>query len=88
MGILKETLVAVVLVTKLCPTLCDPVDCSPPGSSDHEIFQTRILEWVVIPFPGHLPDPGIEPASLTLADGSFIFEPLGKPIRALSLSNL
>ena len=34
----------------VCPTLCDPVDCSPPGSSDHEIFQTRILEWVVISF--------------------------------------
>ena len=49
-GMLKEKLVAVVLVTKLCPTLCDPVDCSPPGSSDHEIFQTRILEWVVISF--------------------------------------
>ena len=32
----------------VCPTLCDPVDYSLPGSSVHEIFQTRILEWVVI----------------------------------------
>ena len=32
------------------PTLCDPMDCSPPGSSDHEIFQARILEWVAIAF--------------------------------------
>ena len=33
-----------------CPTLCDPMDCSPPGSSVHGIFQTRILEWVSMPF--------------------------------------
>ena len=40
----------VVLVTQLCPTLCDPMDCSPPGSSVHEIFQASILEWVAISF--------------------------------------
>ena len=39
-----------VLVTQLCPTLCDPMDCSLPGSSVHGILQERILEWVVIPF--------------------------------------
>ena len=39
------------LVTKLCPTLSELKDCSPPGSSVHEISQARILEWVVIPFP-------------------------------------
>ena len=38
------------LVAQLCPTFCDPVDCSPPGSSVHAILQVRILEWVVIPF--------------------------------------
>ena len=32
-----------------CPTLCDPVDCSPPGSSDHGILQATILEWVALP---------------------------------------
>ena len=31
-----------------CPTLCDPMDCSLPGSSDRGIFQARILEWVAI----------------------------------------
>ena len=36
------------LVTQLCPTLCDPVDCSPPGSSVHGILQARILDWVAI----------------------------------------
>jgi len=33
-----------VLVSKSCPTLCDPMDCSLPGSSVHEILQARILE--------------------------------------------
>ena len=37
-------------VAQLCPTLCDPVDCSLPGSSIHGILQTRILEWVAISF--------------------------------------
>ena len=32
-----------------CPILCDPMDCSSPGSSVHEILQARILEWVVVP---------------------------------------
>ena len=39
-----------VLVAQSCPTLCDPMDCNPPGSSVHEIFQARILEWVAISF--------------------------------------
>ena len=37
-------------VAQLCPTLCDPVDCSPPGSSVHGILQARVLEWVAISF--------------------------------------
>ena len=32
-----------------CPTLCDPMDCSPPDSSVHGLLQARILEWVVMP---------------------------------------
>ena len=39
-----------VLVTQSCPTLYDPMDCSPPGSSVHRILQARILEWVAISF--------------------------------------
>ena len=35
-------------IAKLCLTLCDPLDCSLPGCSVHEIFQARILEWVAI----------------------------------------
>ena len=37
-------------VSQSCPTLCEPMDCSPPGSSDHGILQARILEWVAISF--------------------------------------
>ena len=47
-----------------CPTLCKPMDCSPPGSSLHGILQaTRKLECP-FPSPGDLPKPGIEPTSL------------------------
>ena len=38
-----------VLVVQLCPTLCDPMDRSPPGSSVHGILQARILEWAALP---------------------------------------
>ena len=39
-------------VAQPCPTLSDPMDCSPPGSSVHGIFQARVLEWVAIAFSG------------------------------------
>ena len=51
-------------VAQSCLTLCDPKDCSLPGSSAHAIFQARILEWLPFPSPGDLPNPGMEPASL------------------------
>ena len=41
-----------VLVIPSCPTLCNPMDCSPPGSPVHGILQARILKWVAIPFYG------------------------------------
>ena len=37
-------------VAQLCPTLCNPMDCSPPGSSIHGVFQARVLEWIAISF--------------------------------------
>ena len=37
-------------VVQLCPTCSDPMDCSPPGSSVHGIFQAKVLEWVAIAF--------------------------------------
>ena len=57
-----------------CPTLCDPMDCSPPGSSVHGILQQEYWSGVPFPSPGGLPDPGIKPTSLmspTSAGGVF-----------------
>ena len=51
---------ACVLSLQSCPTLCDPMDRSPPGSFVHGVLQARILEWVACPSPGDLPNPGIE----------------------------
>ena len=51
-------------------TLCNRMDCSPPGSSAHGILLARILEWVAISPPGDLPDPGIEPTSPALQEDS------------------
>ena len=63
-----------VKVTQLCPTLCDPVDYTV-----HGIIQARIPEWVAFPYPGDLPNPGIEPRSPTLPADSLPAEPQGKP---------
>ena len=51
-----------------------------PGSSVHGILQTRILEWVVIPFSRDLPHPGIEPSSSALQADSLLSKPPGKPL--------
>ena len=71
---------------QLCPTLCDPIDGSPPGSSVHGIFMGRILEWVAISYSRDLPDPGIEPASAVscIAGGLFTTEPQGKPFEMIN----
>ena len=45
---LDEVCAVLCLVIQLCLTLCDPIDCSPPGSSVHEILQEKILEWVAM----------------------------------------
>ena len=60
--------------------LCDPVDCSPPGSSVRGILQARVLEWVASSLSrGSFPDPGIKPGSLALQADALLTEPLGKP---------
>ena len=61
------------------PTLCDPVDCRPPSSSVHRIFQAKILAWVAISPPGDFLDSGIElvsPVSPALQADSVMLEPL------------
>ena len=45
-----EAAVAAAKSLQLCPTLCDPMDCSLPGSFVYGIFQARVLEWVAIAF--------------------------------------
>ena len=60
-------------------SLCDPMDCSPPGCSVCGILQARILE-LPCPPPGDLPNPGIEPRSPTLQADSLPSEPPGKPM--------
>ena len=51
-------------VTQLCLTLCNPMDCSPPGSSVHGIFQARIVEWVAISHSRASSWPRVKPMSL------------------------
>ena len=63
------------LVAQSCLTLCDPMDCSPPGSSVHRIPQARVLEWVAISFSR--PDPRIKPGSPALQEDSLLSEPPG-----------
>ena len=62
-------------------TFGDPMVYSPPDSSVHGISQARILECLPFPSPGNLPDPGIEPKSLTLQTDSLPSEPPVKPIK-------
>ena len=59
-------------VAQSCLTLFDPMDYTV-----HGILQARILEWVVVPSPGDVPNPGIEPRSLTLQADSLPAEPQG-----------
>ena len=58
-----------VSVAQLCPTLCDPMDCSPPDSSVCEILQTKILEWVAIPFTRGSSQPRDRTQISCIADG-------------------
>ena len=63
-----------------CPTLFNPIDCSPPGSFVHGIFHVRILEWVVIS-SSNPRIKSIYPESPALSGGFFTTEPPGKPFK-------
>ena len=63
-------------VPQSCPTLSDPMDCSAPGSSVHEIFQAGVLEW------GAIGDPNSIPGS-----GRFSGEGIGYPLQYSGLEN-
>ena len=63
---LRSWLPVPLLVAQPYPTLCDPMDWGPLGSSVHGISLTRILEWVANSFSWDLPDPGVKARSSTL----------------------
>ena len=84
----NHTMKMKVLVSQLCLTLCNPMECSLAGSSVHGILQARIVEWLPFPSLGDLPYPGIEPESPALQVSSLPSEPLGKPfINDISFSS-
>ena len=68
-----------VLVAQSCPTLCDPMNSSLPGSSVHGILLARILEWVAIPF-SRSSGPRDQIGVSHIVDGFFAIEPPGKPL--------
>ena len=67
------------MVTKSCPTLCNTIDYSPPGSSVLGFPRQEYYSGLPFPSPGDLPEPGIEPMFPALAGGFFTAEPPGKP---------
>ena len=60
-----------VKVAQSCPTICDPMDCSLPGSSVHGILQARILEWVAVPFSRGSSQPRDQMKVSRIASGFF-----------------
>ena len=66
-------------IAQLCPTLCNPMDCSLPGSSIHGLFQARVLEQAAISFSRGASNPGIKPGSPALQTDALPSEPPGKP---------
>ena len=75
------------LVIQSCPILCDPMNCSPLGSSVHGLLQARMLEWEAIPFSRSLLDPGNSSPSEFFLDSS-PSEPPGKPTAAAAAKSL
>ena len=65
-------------IAQSCPSLCDPMDCGPPGSSVHGIFQAKYQSGLPFPPPRDISDPGTEHTCLGLAGGFFTTEPPGK----------
>ena len=66
------------MCAQLCLTLCDPMDCSPPGSSAHGISQARILEWVAMSFSRGSSHPRDQTNISCIAGRLFITGPPGK----------
>ena len=66
-------------VAQSCPTLCDPVDCSPQAPPSMGFSRQEYWSGLPFPSPGDLPDPGIERRSPALQADALTSEPPGKP---------
>ena len=74
-------------VIQSSPTLCNPMDCSPPCSSVCEILQARTLEWVAVPFSRGSSQSRNQTHVSCIAGGYFTTEPLEKPFAKLKVIN-
>ena len=85
LGIFSSSIGGGDLVAKSCPTLCDPMECSPPRSSILRISQARILEWVAISFSKGSSRPRDQTCVSCLAGRLFTTEPPGKSSSSISV---
>ena len=74
----------VCVLSESCPTLCDPVDCSPPGSSVHGTFPARVLQWGAVSFRGSSQPRDLTPCLLHWQVGFLPLCHLGSPLYAHS----
>ena len=74
-------------VAQSCPTLCNPMDCSPPGSSVHGILQARIMEWVAISFSRGLSQPRDQTQVSCIAGRRFTICKIKHPLIIKMLNN-
>ena len=74
-----------VLVAQLFPTLCHPMDCSPPGSSIHGIFQARVLEWGAIAFSDDKPNSVLKSRDISLPTKAHVVKAMVFPLPLASL---
>ena len=74
-------------VAQSCPTLCNPVDCSPQAPPSMGFFRQEYWSGLPCPSPGDLPNPGIKPRSPALPADSLPAEPQGKPMLFLNQGN-
>ena len=78
----SPVIAAVVIVAQMRPTLCNPADCSPPGSSVHGFPRQEYRNGFLFPSPGNLADLGIKAASPALQADSLPSKPPEKPLLA------
>ena len=81
LGRLSQRALSEVKLAQSCPTLCDPMDCSPPGSSVHGVLQARTLEWAAIPISRGSSPPRGQARGSCMAGGFFTACPYCPHIR-------